>query len=313
MSGPVVCEDSVVVVSGGARGVTAACLLELARRYRPRLLILGRTVLTEEPAHFADAADQAALIRAALAVAGDGGRDAPSAAELGAQAAAVMAAREVRETLSRLERLGSEVAYVAADVCDAAAVNAAIATVRRRWGAVTGVIHAAGVIHDRRILDKTPEQFSRVFRTKVAGFENLLAATGADPLRLVLCFSSIAAQFGNIGQIDYAAANEVLNKLARQLAQDRCGSCLVRAVNWGPWEGGMVTPALARHLRGAAVSLISPGQGAALLCDLIDSPGFGDVELVATDAGNLDLFGQPAGTAGWRRLVEEPVILRAAE
>src|SRR5690606_15282549 len=38
------------VVTGGGRGVTAACVSDLARRYGVGLLLLGRTPLAEEPA-----------------------------------------------------------------------------------------------------------------------------------------------------------------------------------------------------------------------------------------------------------------------
>ncbi|GMA87783.1 hypothetical protein GCM10025868_30330 [Angustibacter aerolatus] len=48
----------VVVVSGGARGVTAAVVRDLARRHRPRLLLLGRTELVDEPAGLVGADDE---------------------------------------------------------------------------------------------------------------------------------------------------------------------------------------------------------------------------------------------------------------
>ena len=52
-------------------------------------------------------------------------------------------------------------------------------------------------------------------------------------------FSSAAGFFGNAGQSDYAAANEVLNQYALQFSQKH-PKCNVVSFNWGPWEGGMV-------------------------------------------------------------------------
>ena len=127
----------------------------------------------------------------------------------------------------------------------------AVDEVRGAWGPISGVIHAAGVVADRRIGDKTHEQFDAVFETKVKGLRALLEATRPDPLRWILLFSSVAARLGNAGQSDYAMANEVLNKVAAFEAQQR-PDCTVRSLCWGPWESGMVTPSLRRcaHLLG---------------------------------------------------------------
>ena len=303
MRAPVVDERSVVVVSGGARGVAAACLEALAQRHRPRLVLIGRTTLGPEPDHLAGAEGEAALKAVILAHARERG-EAVEPAEVGRRAAAALAAREARGSIARIEAAGSEVLHAATDIRDGAALAAALSEARERWGPITGVVHAAGVIADRRIEDKAPERFAEVFETKVAGFETLLAATAEDPLRLLVAFSSVAARFGSAGQIDYAAANAVLGTMARREAQAREGRCLVRAIEWGPWEGGMVTPALARHMRQAGLTLIGAEAGAWAFCDLVENPGLGGVETVVTDAGNL-------AALGWPRL--EALVPQAAE
>src|SRR5262249_26979050 len=151
--------------------------------------------------------------------------------------------------------------YRAVDVTEAAAVALAVADARRRFGPVRGVVHGSGVLADRRIEDKTLEQFDVVYDTKVAGLDALLAATGADPLAFVALFSSSTARFGRTGQCDYAAANEVLNLTARQLAR-RQPDCRVVAFNWGPWDGGMVTPALRKLFEFEGVGVIPVDDGA---------------------------------------------------
>ena len=283
--------------------MAAACLEALARRHRPRLVLIGRTPLGPEPDHLAGAEGEAALKAAILAHARERG-EAVEPAEVGRRAAAALAAREARGSIARIEAAGSEVLHAAADIRDRAALAAALSEARERWGPITGVVHAAGVIADRRIEDKAPERFAEVFATKVAGFETLLAATAEDPLRLVVAFSSVAARFGSAGQIDYAAANAMLGAMARREARAREGRCLVRAIEWGPWEGGMVTPALARHMRQAGLTLIGAEAGARAFCDLVDNPGLGGVETVVTDAGNL-------AALGWPRL--EALVPQAAE
>jgi acyl transferase domain-containing protein len=265
--------DSVLVATGGARGVTAAALLALAATHRPRMLLIGRTALVDEPDFLAVARDEKSLTRL-LADQAQARSDTTSMppsvplsmppslpSDLAARARAVLAAREVRATLAGLERLGVTVRYAALDVTDRTALDRELARVRREWGPVTGLVHGAGVLADKRISDKTDEQFDRVYRTKVAGFCALLEATASDPLALMFVFSSVAARYGNAGQSDYAMANETLNQVAS--AQQRLHpSCRVRSIGWGPWDGGMVTASLAAHFAQRGVPLIPLDAGA---------------------------------------------------
>lgn len=250
---------SVLVVTGGGRGVTAIVLRALAQAHRPRIAILGRTSLAslpDDPLELADATSEADLIARWREREGS----ASTLVELRARARRLLAARELRATLSAVERSGSPMLYFPVDVRDHAAVHAALAEVRARWGPIAGVLHGAGVPADQRIHQKTDEQFAAVFDTKVEGLRVLLAATAADPLRLLHVFSSVAGRFGYVGQCDYAMANATLDHViaAEQL---RRPDCHLRALQWGPWTGGMVTPSLAGHLQGAGVRLIEPDRG----------------------------------------------------
>src|SRR5207248_4552223 len=119
----------------------------------------------------------------------------------------------------------------------------------------------AGVLADRRIEDQTDAQFADVYTTKVAGLRAVLDAVGDDDLRALALFSSSTGRFGRAGQVAYAAANEALNKLARREARRRPG-CRVVAVNWGPWDGGMVTPALRGLFAAEGIGLIPLAAGA---------------------------------------------------
>ncbi|MFF4218391.1 SDR family oxidoreductase [Streptomyces nondiastaticus] len=259
--------DDVLVVTGGARGVTAAAVAALARARRPRLALLGRTVLDDEPPGLPPDADEPGLVRALAERNPD---ETPAA--LGRQARHVLAVREIRATLAAIEEAGSPVRYFPADIRDPDAVRAALDSVRAEWGPVTGIVHGAGVLADKRIADKTDEQFDAVFGTKTAGLCTLLDATAGDPLRTISLFSSVAGCFGNPGQSDYAMANETLGHVAAVEAAARPG-CRVHAPAWGPWAGGMVTPALADHFASAGVPLLSLTAGAQAFVDEVTRPG----------------------------------------
>ncbi|MGA3360715.1 MAG: SDR family oxidoreductase [Solirubrobacteraceae bacterium] len=257
---PRLSSTDVIVISGGARGVTAACAIELARATAARLVLLGRTELRDDPAGCEGLAG--ADLRRALLAQADGGGESLTPAQLGTRAAAIESAREVRATLAAIERVGSAVRYVEADVTDPAVVADALAQVRADWGPITAVIHGAGVLADKLIAETTDQDFARVFATKVLGLRVLLEATAGDPLTVLCVFSSVAARRGNVGQAGYAMANEVVNKVAQAEQARRGGACLVRSIGWGPWAGGMVTAQLQEHFRTQGVALLPLELGA---------------------------------------------------
>jgi acyl transferase domain-containing protein/NAD(P)-dependent dehydrogenase (short-subunit alcohol dehydrogenase family) len=253
--------NPVLVVTGGARGITAACVKAVAKTLPARFVLFGRTSLAEEPAA-TRACSEAVSIGNALADVHRTAGGSITPTELRERTAQILACREIRQTIQELEREGAAVRYCAADMRVPSIVRAALEEVRREWGPIHGVIHAAGIIADKLIADLAPEQFDIVFSTKVEGLRVLLEATQQDPLAMLCFFSSIAATYGNRGQAAYAIANEVLNEVALAEARRRAETCMVRSIAWGPWAGGMVTPALAQRFRASNVPLIGLAEGA---------------------------------------------------
>lgn len=250
--------QSVLLVVGGARGITSVVARQFAAASGCRVALAGRTIAGLEPEDpkLAASADLASL-RAVLA-----GRD-PS--DVDARARAVLARREVTQTLDELHRVTRDAWYTPVDVTDAEAVHSLVKHVHARHGRLDGVIFAAGVIEDRLLVDKSTESFRRVFATKVDGARNLLGALRdlREGPRFVSLFGSIASVRGSRGQCDYAAANDAMAELGRRWAQDTGRRCLT--VHWGPWApsgGGMVTPELAARYARQGVRLIDPVRGA---------------------------------------------------
>jgi acyl transferase domain-containing protein len=253
--------DDVIVVSGGARGITAAATAALSRAsaHRPRFVLLGRSELADtDPSWAQSEFDPDKLRAAAIAT-----RRWHSPAAIEQQVRTVLAQREVRATLRQLRDVGAQVTYRSVDVRDAAAVGELLESVHRDIGPVTGIIHGAGVLADRLIEDKSDAQFAEVFDTKVVGLLNLLEGVDrrTDSLRLLALFSSSTARFGRRGQVDYAMANEVLNKIAGHAGVAKPG-CRAFAVDWGPWRGGMVTNGLVGIFEAEGVGLIDVEAGA---------------------------------------------------
>jgi NAD(P)-dependent dehydrogenase (short-subunit alcohol dehydrogenase family) len=177
-----------------------------------------------------------------------------------------VAAREVRETLRRVVDAGARVEYHACDVRDADAFGALVDGVYARHGRIDGAIHGAGVIEDRLLADKELASLERVVATKVVGARVLAERLRPESLRFLVLFSSVSGRFGNRGQADYAAASEVLAKLAQTL--DRRWDARVVSIAWGPWlaPGGMVSDGVRRQFAERGVELIPVDVG----CERLD-------------------------------------------
>ncbi|MFE6082841.1 SDR family NAD(P)-dependent oxidoreductase [Streptomyces virginiae] len=259
--------DSVILLTGGARGITARTALALARSTGCHVELLGRT---PEPLAGTDAFGQAqdrVALRAALIAAG-----LRTPAEIEAAASRILAEREVRTTLAALRSTAASVRYHCADVTDERAVRAVVADVRARHGRLDGIVHGAGVLRDGLLRDKRPADFTAVFTTKVTGARHLAAAAAAHgdgpPPRFLVLFGSVAGVYGNRGQCDYAAANDALDGLAHTWAESFPGRVL--SVDWGPWAaeaGGMVSPELERAYVRRGIPLIDPDAGTAAFLD----------------------------------------------
>lgn len=270
-------EEWVVLATGGGRGITAHCLEKMARPGM-RIILTGRSPVPapEEPATAALPTVQ--TLRQHLAMRSPGETQSPRAIE--AQVQRILANRAMQETVQRLQARGAAVEYHQADVVDEAAMRQVVTRILATHGRIDAAIHGAGIIEDKRIHDKEPASFARVFDVKVDGAFVLTSVLPMDSLRLLVFFGSTAGRFGNVGQGDYATANEALNRMAWQTAA-QWPQLTVKTINWGPWKGGMATPALNRRFRKQGIVPIAIEAGASFMEAEIVQAHRRDVEVVA--------------------------------
>nr|WP_234018393.1 KR domain-containing protein [Streptomyces sp. FXJ7.023] len=181
-------ERGVYLITGGLGGIGLAMAERLAGDCPgARLVLLGRTGLPPRETWRAALADPAA---------GD----------------------EVRRRLSgvlRLEELGAEVAVVTGDVSVAEDARRAVRTAVDRFGALHGVVHAAGLPGIGLMQFKTTADMRKVMAPKIGGTLALESALDGVPLDFLVLFSSItSATGGGPGQVDYSAANAFLDSCA---------------------------------------------------------------------------------------------------
>ncbi|MFN2108690.1 MAG: SDR family NAD(P)-dependent oxidoreductase, partial [Anaerolineae bacterium] len=255
------------LVSGGGKGITAQCVIKLAERYGGTYILLGRsTIDVPVPAWAKGVDDDATLKQCALEAALARG-ERPTPVQVQCEIDQIRSKREIESTLRAVKQAGGHAEYISVDVTDEAALSKAVEGVTDRLGVrITGILHGAGVLADKRIEHKTGDDFERVYSTKVTGLENLLACAPEDQLEHLILFSSVAGFYGNAGQADYALANEILNKTAHLIAHHN-PACRAIAIDWGPWDGGMVTPELKHLFAERHIDVIPVEAGTTLLAD----------------------------------------------
>lgn len=238
---------AVVVALGGGRGITALIAARLAKMIRARLVVVGRTRLVPG-AHQGDARARA---RATL------GPDA-KAPDVTSLARRIEREAELARTLEAMRAEGIDIAYEEADVADGARVAEVLAAVRARHGRIDVVLHGAGVDRSRTIDAKDEGELASIIAPKLGPVDAMISGAG-DARWVVL--SSVAARFGNAGQIDYAAANEALAKV-----------CLARGglvLGFSAWaDVGMAAP-LGRALASRGVDLLAAEATARWAADAI--------------------------------------------
>ncbi|RCJ23972.1 beta-ketoacyl synthase [Nostoc sp. ATCC 43529] len=271
-------QSQVFLVSGGAKGITAQCAIELAQRYQCKFILLGRSAAGSEPVWaegYLGEADLKKQIMEDFLARGEK----PTPAMVQKRFNAISSSREIAATLQAIEQAGGQAEYLSVDVTDGLAVSEQVASIVERFGAVTGIIHGAGNLADKRIEKKSLQDFETVYAAKVKGLENLLRCVLPNQLNYLVLFSSVVGFYGNVGQSDYAIANEILNKSAHLFKLNHPDAHVV-AINWGPWDSGMVSPELKQAFAERNIETIPIKIGTKMLAEELASANQETVQVI---------------------------------
>ncbi|MCC5466707.1 SDR family NAD(P)-dependent oxidoreductase [Pelosinus baikalensis] len=147
------------------------------------------------------------------------------------------------EKIRQLMQKGAEVLYLEANISKRSDVVHAFASIKDKFGSISGIFHSAGVLKDQVIIQKNLSEIQDVFNPKIRGLWHVDEVTQDENLDFFVMFSSISAITGNIGQSDYSTANAFMDNFAimrqKKVKQgNRHGRTIT--INWPLWsEGGM--------------------------------------------------------------------------
>ena len=258
--------DSVFLVTGAAGSITSAILTDLAKDGGTFwLLDLAAEPDASDPDLERVTSDRDGLKRDLFhRMQRDGERVTPVQVErevsrLERAAAALGAIKAIGDA-------GGTVVYRSVDLRNPDAVAGVVADLVQRHGRVDVLIHAAGLEISRTLPDKSPEEFALVFDVKVEGWYNLMTALEGTSIGSVMTFSSIAGRFGNAGQTDYAAANDLLCKAVAGMRRSRPGTRAV-SVDWTAWRdiGMAARGSIPAIMKAAGIDMLAPEAGIAVV------------------------------------------------
>jgi microcystin synthetase protein McyG len=146
--------------------------------------------------------------------------------------------KQAQETIEQLQKNGVKVLVANADVANESDMSNLFETIAKTMPPLRGVIHAAGIGEYKVLKEISLDSLLTLFRPKVQGAWILHQLSQKLPLDFFVCFSSAASIWGAKKQAHYAAANHFLDSLAHYRHQIGLPAL---TINWGLWEGGMVS------------------------------------------------------------------------
>ncbi|UHA74004.1 type I polyketide synthase [Paenibacillus sp. 481] len=231
--------QGVYLITGGLGGIGLAIAEYLAKTVQAKLVLIGRTGLTDET-------------------------DWRQVAE-GSEVDVAVAVKLMK--LRELEEHGAEVMVCSADVSDLSQMEQVVADAVARFGVIHGVIHAAGTADGALIQRRTREIEERALAAKVSGTRVLERVLDGMKLDFLLLCSSLVSALGALGQAGYCAANTYLDAFAHyKRAKD---GTRVMAIDWDGWQTVGMAAAAEREIAAASaqvgVNVPAPDHGTRLL------------------------------------------------
>jgi acyl transferase domain-containing protein len=261
-------QGGVYLITGGLGYVGLALAEELARSAQARLVLVGRSTLPDRSVW-------------EYWLAGHAEHDAISV--------------KIR-AIQALEQQGATVLALSADVADQAQMQSVIDQAQARFGALHGVIHAAGATGEqafRAIQTLGPTESEWQFQAKVHGLQVLEAVLSGLELDFCILCSSLSSILGGLGFSAYAAANLFMDAFAHRHNQEQPVPWV--SVNWEGWQ-----PAAQPERRsGLGASLaglaITPQEGAAIFQRIIALTPTAQLIVSTSDlAARIDHWGRRA-------------------
>ena len=277
-----------VAFTGAGRGLGAILSQKLASQYKARVLILDIIELTDKTPYWATL-NEAELkeLKNKMWL--------EMKADKTVRATPVMLERafgKVKDSITlyknmqKIKALGGDVDYYQCDVTNGSMMKDVVTKIKAKYGKVDGLIHFAGFERSKLFTDKTTDEYYRTFDIKATSAAAFVALNFVKDTGFYAFASSIAGKYGNLGQSDYASANDFLAKLCISLQNQGQRAVSIDMSAYASVGMG-VRPGVVEFLTSQGLKFVDPYDGMQIFLNEIV---YGRVpEIVLTDdLGNLD-------------------------
>jgi enediyne polyketide synthase len=249
--------QDVVLVTGGAKGITAACALAMAKEYGTRMALVGSSRLTEEDACNPE--------------------------------------HPIVKTLQSYRDAGLVAAYYACNITQADDVQDMIASIRQELGEPTALIHGAGSNQPRPVSSVKAADAEKEMAPKIMGMRHLLSALEGSSLKMIVGLTSVIGVTGMPGNAWYGFANEALDLMIRRY-QKQHPSCHAQTLAYSVWsEVGMgARMGSDKNLEQKGISSIHPEQGIERFMQLVRGMSRDQQTIISSRLGLIGAQSAPA-------------------
>jgi NAD(P)-dependent dehydrogenase (short-subunit alcohol dehydrogenase family)/acyl carrier protein len=279
--------DTVFLITGAAGGITSEIVSDLAVHSKGIFYLLD---LVEAP----DPTDENVqlfrrdreALKQKLIDEARAANQRPTPVAIEKEMAVIERHEAALRAIESVKAAGGTPHYHALNLLDGEAVASVIKDIRERYGKLDILVHAGGVLIDRTLPNKEPEQFDVVFDVKADGFFNILKAAKGMPLGASVAFSSVAGRFGNNGQSAYSAANDLLCKISNNMRNWRPETKAI-AIDWTAWGdiGMAARGSVPTVMKALGIDMLPPASGVPTVRRELVAGGFSGEVLVAGELG----------------------------
>lgn len=285
-------KDGVYLVTGGTGGIIPPVIQDLFTKTGGKFYLLGRSPLPskDDPDYqIYQTAGAEGLKRTWMQAMLDGG-ERMTPVQMQSKIDRFSRAAATLDLMESIQNQGGTARYLVADITNYTEVDRIISMVLQEEGQIDTLIHAAGFEHSRKLESKPFDEFVQTMQVKTSSFFYLYKAMLAHhglPQDIVL-FSSIAGRYGNSGQTDYSAANDLLSKMAVTMNFQH-PQLRVVTIDWGPWaDMGMASRGNTPELMAmAGIEMMDPQSAARLVYKEL-TQGSGHEVVFAGDLGAME-------------------------
>ncbi len=242
--------EDVVVVTGGAKGITAACALAMAKTYGTKMALVGSSSFSESDAMKAD--------------------------------------HPIQATLLEYQKAGLMAQYYSCNISDALEVQNLIDRISVEMGSPTALIHGAGVNQPKPLISVSESEARREVSVKVLGMQNLLQALQGSSLKILMGLTSVIGVVGMPGNAWYGLANESLDLIIRRYGEKNKNT-LTQTFAYSVWsELGMgARMGSDKNLEQKGISSIAPDQGVERFLGLIQGQSRDQQTIICSRMGSI--------------------------